>query len=83
MTPLTPGATARRMHGLVEPIGLIPYAAAEPAEALLELGLRDYWDTYFAGQPRWAAMSRPASCTRSSTTSLLARPPATSRVSGT
>src|SRR6516164_6241828 len=35
MTPLTSGATARRMYGLVEPIGLIPYAAAEPAEALL------------------------------------------------
>ena len=50
MTPLTPGATARRMHGLVEPIGLIPYAAAEPAGALLALGLRNYWDTYFAGR---------------------------------
>ena len=50
MTPLTPGATARRMYGLVEPIGLIPYAAAEPAEALLALGLRNYWDTYFAGR---------------------------------
>jgi hypothetical protein len=50
MTPLTSGATARRMYGLVEPIGLIPYAAAEPAEALLALGLRNYWDTYFAGR---------------------------------
>jgi hypothetical protein len=38
------------MYGLVEPIGLIPYAADEPAEALLELGLRNYWDTYFAGR---------------------------------
>jgi Helix-turn-helix family len=38
------------MYGLVEPIGLIPYAAAEPAEALLALGLRNYWDTYFAGR---------------------------------
>jgi len=50
MTPLTSGATARRMYGLVEPIGLIPYAADEPAEALLALGLRTYWDTYFAGR---------------------------------
>ena len=50
MTPLTSGATARRMYGLVEPIGLIPYAAGEPAEALLALGLRNYWDTYFAGR---------------------------------
>jgi hypothetical protein len=50
MTLLTSGATARRMFGLVEPIGLIPYAAGEPAEALLALGLRNYWDTYFAGR---------------------------------
>jgi hypothetical protein len=50
MTPLTSGTTARRMFGLVEPIGLIPYAAQEPAEALLALGLRNYWDTYFAGR---------------------------------
>ncbi len=50
MTPLTSGATARRMYGLVEPIGLIPYAADEPAQALLALGLRNYWDTYFAGR---------------------------------
>ena len=50
MTPLTSGTTARRMYELVEPIGLIPYAADEPAEALLALGLRNYWDTYFAGR---------------------------------
>jgi hypothetical protein len=50
MTLLTSGATARRMYGLVEPIGLIPYAAAEPAQELLALGLRNYWDTYFAGR---------------------------------
>jgi hypothetical protein len=47
---LTSGTTARRMYGLVEPIGLIPYAADEPAEALLALGLRNYWDAYFAGR---------------------------------
>jgi hypothetical protein len=50
MTPPTSGATARRMFGLVEPIGLIPYASDEPAEALMALGLRNYWDTYFAGR---------------------------------
>ncbi|HEY3716285.1 MAG TPA: hypothetical protein VGL39_17290 [Jatrophihabitantaceae bacterium] len=50
MTPPISGATARRMFGLVEPIGLIPYATDEPAEALLALGLRNYWDTYFAGR---------------------------------
>ena len=50
MTLPTSGATARRMFGLVEPIGLIPYTTDEPAEALLALGLRNYWDTYFAGR---------------------------------
>jgi hypothetical protein len=50
MTPPTSGAIARRMFGLVEPIGVIPYATDEPAEALLALGLRNYWDTYFAGR---------------------------------
>ena len=49
MAPLTSGTTARRMFGLVEPIGLIPYVVQEPSEALLALGLRNYWDTYFAG----------------------------------
>ena len=50
MTPPISGATARRMYGLVEPIGLIPYAVDEPAEALMALGLGNYWDTYFAGR---------------------------------
>jgi hypothetical protein len=50
MTLPTSGATARRMFGLVEPIGLIPYTTDEPAEAMLALGLRNYWDTYFAGR---------------------------------
>jgi hypothetical protein len=50
MTLPTSGSTARRMFGLVEPIGLIPYTTDEPAEALLAFGLRNYWDTYFAGR---------------------------------
>jgi hypothetical protein len=41
---------ARRMFELVEPIGLIPYAAEEPNEAMFALGFTDYWDTYFAGR---------------------------------
>jgi hypothetical protein len=43
-------ATARRMFELVEPIGVIPYAADEPNEALFALGFTDYWDIYFAGR---------------------------------
>jgi hypothetical protein len=41
---------ARRMFGLVEPIGVIPYSADEPNEAMYALGFTDYWDTYFAGR---------------------------------
>jgi hypothetical protein len=45
-----PGATARRLHGLVEPIHLVTYLSEEPTDALLALGLRNYWDGYFAGR---------------------------------
>jgi len=41
---------ARRMFELVEPVGLIPYSADEPNEAMFALGFTDYWDTYFAGR---------------------------------
>ena len=41
---------ARRMFELVEPIGLIPYSADEPSEAMFALGFTNYWDTYFAGR---------------------------------
>jgi hypothetical protein len=41
---------ARRMFDLVEPIGVIPYSAHEPNEAMFALGFTDYWDTYFAGR---------------------------------
>lgn len=41
---------ARRMFELVEPIGVLPYAADEPNEAMFALGFTDYWDTYFAGR---------------------------------
>ncbi len=41
---------ARRMFELVEPIGVIPYWADEPTEAMFALGFTNYWDTYFAGR---------------------------------
>src|SRR3954470_15099191 len=41
---------ARRMFGLVEPIGAIPYSADEPNEAMFALGFTNFWDTYFAGR---------------------------------
>jgi len=44
------GSLARRMFELVEPIGVIPYSADEPNEAMFALGFTSYWDTYFAGR---------------------------------
>src|SRR3954452_22298541 len=41
---------ARRMFELVEPIGVTPYSADEPNEAMFALGVTNYWDTYFAGR---------------------------------
>jgi hypothetical protein len=38
------------MFELVEPIGVIPYAADDPNEAMFALGFTNYWDTYFAGR---------------------------------
>ena len=43
-------ATARRMFELVEPIGMLPYSADDPNDAMFALGFTDYWDTYFAGR---------------------------------
>jgi hypothetical protein len=47
---MTMNPMARRMFELVEPIGVIPYAADDPNEAMFALGFTDYWDTYFAGR---------------------------------
>src|SRR3954447_6065972 len=46
----TMNSRARRMFELVEPIGVIPYSADEPNEAMFALGFTNYWDTYFAGR---------------------------------
>src|SRR5213593_5286505 len=46
----TMNSMARRMFELVEPIGVIPYSADDPNEAMYALGFTDYWDTYFAGR---------------------------------
>ncbi len=74
---------ARRMFELVEPIGVIPYSADEPNEAMFALGFTNYWDTYFAGRAAPLGRVRRRWWTRSSTTSLPARWPATSRRCGT
>src|SRR5215813_5666640 len=41
---------ARRLYRLVEPIHLVTYFSREPTDALMALGLRNYWDGYFAGR---------------------------------
>ncbi|TIC86458.1 MarR family transcriptional regulator [Nocardioides sp. GY 10127] len=43
-------ATAARLHTLLEPVHLVTYFAEEPTQALTMLGLRGYWDGYFAGR---------------------------------
>jgi hypothetical protein len=53
-----PDTAARRLHGLVEPIHLVTYFSDEPTDALMALGLRNYWDGYFAG--RAAPLGRAA-----------------------
>jgi hypothetical protein len=45
-----PDAAARRLYRLVEPIHLVTYFSDEPTEVLMALGLRNYWDGYFAGR---------------------------------
>lgn len=51
---------ARRMFDLIEPIGVIPYSADEPNEAMFALGFTNYWDTYFAGRAAPLGSSVPA-----------------------
>ena len=58
--PRTTPALARRMFDLVEPIGVIPYSAQEPNEAMFALGFTNYWDTYFAGRAAPLGSSVPA-----------------------
>jgi hypothetical protein len=44
-----PQAKVRRMFELVEPIATITFSRV-PTEAFLALGMRNYWDAYFAGR---------------------------------
>jgi hypothetical protein len=52
-------ALARRMFELVEPIGVIPYSADDPNEAMFALGFTNYWDTYFAGRAAPLGLAAP------------------------
>ena len=54
------GLLARKMFGLVEPIGVVPYSTEEPNEAMFALGFTNYWDTYFAGRAAPLGSSVPA-----------------------
>ena len=41
---------ARRMFDLTEPISMVNFSADEPNESMAALGVRSYWDGYFAGR---------------------------------
>lgn len=45
-----PEPVARRLFELTEPISLVNFFAREPTDSMLALGLRNYWDGYFAGR---------------------------------
>ena len=45
-----PEPVARRLFELTEPISLVNFFSPEPNEAMAALGLRNYWDGYFAGR---------------------------------
>jgi hypothetical protein len=51
---------ARQMFELVEPIGVIPYSADEPNEAMFALGFTNYWDIYFAARAAPLGSTVPA-----------------------
>lgn len=45
-----PDPVARQLFDLIEPIALVNFFAREPHESMAALGLRTYWDGYFAGR---------------------------------
>src|SRR4051812_32262567 len=45
-----PEPVARRMYELTEPISLVNFFSPEPNDSMAALGLRGYWDGYFAGR---------------------------------
>ena len=73
-----PQAKVHRMFELTEPIATVTFSEV-PNEAFLALGMRNYWDGYFAGRGGPLGLGW---CTRSSTTSPMARWHASSRGSG-
>ncbi|GAA0240513.1 helix-turn-helix domain-containing protein [Cryptosporangium japonicum] len=53
-----PRATIHRMFELIEPIATITFSG-RPTNAFLALGLRDYWDGYFAGRAAPLGLAPP------------------------
>ena len=45
-----PKPVARRMFELTEPIPMVNFFSPEPNDAMEALGLRGYWNGYFAGR---------------------------------
>jgi hypothetical protein len=53
-----PQAKVHRMFELVEPIGTVTFSEV-PNEAFLALGMRNYWDGYFAGRAAPLGLAPP------------------------
>lgn len=52
--------TARRMFELFEPVHLVTYFTEEPDQELAALGMRNYWDGYFASRGAALGVGCPA-----------------------
>ena len=76
-----PQTKIHRMSELIEPIGAVTFSEV-PNEAFLALGMRSYWDGYFAGRAAPLGWHQRRWCTPCSTTSPPGRWRATSRGSG-
>src|SRR3954463_3678126 len=53
-----PSAKVHRMFELVEPIATVTFSAV-PNEAFLALGMRNFWDGYFAGRAAPLGLAPP------------------------
>ena len=76
-----PQAKIHRKFELVEPIATVTFSTG-PDKAFLALGMRNYWDGYFAGRAAPLGMAPAGVVHAVSTTSPTARWRGTSRGSG-
>src|SRR3954453_15526374 len=56
-------AQVHRMYELLEPIATVTFSEV-PNEAFLAVGMRNYWDGYFAGRAAPLGLAPAGVCTR-------------------